>query len=190
MNRLPLFHSDVFAEENVGTQEQRQALIDQILADRAVSPTTVRTNANCWRSEKHWAGMDWLGKEVCDLADKAVEHYKQIDPSFTGPTKGYGLSVWTNVNDFGGRNDLHSHKNAIFSAVYYLQATGTGNLRFQNPANILVDCNPNSPFTREFCFGPNDGDLILWPSWVPHDVDNNFSEKQRINITFDVFFTN
>jgi uncharacterized protein (TIGR02466 family) len=190
MNRLPLFHCDVFAEANVGTEDQRKNLIDQILAEKAVSPTTARTNDRCWRSEKHWADMNWLGQYVCELADKAVEYYTSIDQSFTTPLNGYGLSVWTNVNEHGGRNDLHSHKSAVFSAVYYLQAEDTGILRFQNPSNILADCNPRSPFTREFCFNPVEGDLILWPAWVPHDVGTNFSDKSRINITFDLFFTN
>jgi Xaa-Pro aminopeptidase len=31
-----------------------------------------------------------------------------------------------------------------------------------------------------------DGDLILWPAWVPHEVETNFSDRERVNIVFDI----
>ena len=36
--------------------------------------------------------------------------------------------------------------------------------------------------------GLNDGDLIVFPGWVPHDVGPNTSNKQRINIAFNISF--
>jgi hypothetical protein len=26
----------------------------------------------------------------------------------------------------------------------------------------------------------------MWPAWVPHEVDPNYSNKERINLTFDI----
>ena len=63
-----------------------------------------------------------------------------------------------------------------------------GNLIFKNPANLLNDCGIKSPFTRNYKLEPKDGDLLVWPSWVPHEVDINNSDKQRINIAINVSF--
>ena len=39
---------------------------------------------------------------------------------------------------------------------------GTGNLVFHNPTNLLSDCNPTSPFTREkWNLNPRDGMLVI-----------------------------
>jgi hypothetical protein len=98
----------------------------------------------------------------------------------------FEIFYWTNINAPLSRNVLHSHKNSIFSAVYYIQGTDTGALRLINPANTLGDCNRLSPFTRDFYFNPKDRDLILWPAWVPHEVEINESARERINIVFDI----
>ena len=96
------------------------------------------------------------------------------------------ITYWTNINDPGSRNVPHSHKHSSFSGVYYLQANDTGAIVFLNSANVLSDCNILSPFTCHKVFEPNDGDLFIWPSWIPHEVDQNTSNKQRINIAFNI----
>ena len=81
---------------------------------------------------------------------------------------------------------MHNHTTAHFSAVYYAQAENTGELRFINPAFTLSNIISTGPFTRDFYMNPSDGDFILWPAWVPHEVETNFSNKDRVNIAFDI----
>ena len=73
--------------------------------------------------------------------------------------------------------------------MYYLQGSGTGDLILANPANVLADCNLDAPYTHDMAFSPKDGDLILWPAWVPHEVEPNLSDKERINIAFNINIT-
>ena len=93
---------------------------------------------------------------------------------------------WVNINEPNSKNILHAHKDHMFACVYYLQGTDTGAITFQNPVNLLVDCSVLSPFVRRFGHTPKDGDLILWPAWVPHEVEVNTSDRQRINITSNI----
>ena len=93
---------------------------------------------------------------------------------------------WVNINEPNSKNILHAHKDHMFACVYYLQGTDTGAITFQNPVNLLVDCSILSPFVRRFGHTPKDGDLILWPAWVPHEVEVNTSDRQRINITSNI----
>ena len=69
-----------------------------------------------------------------------------------------------------------------FVGLYYIDAEGTGDLIFHNPINLVSDCNPKSPFVRTVSYPPKNGNLLLWPAWVPHEVEINNSDRYRINI--------
>lgn len=187
MQKLPLFHADIFYTSNVGDATQVSDLLNQIKSEQGVAPPTPNSNEGCWRSGKQWNDIDWLLEKVFILASQAQNYYMSLDSIYNRPKEKFRIEMWTNVNSPGSRNIFHSHKVANFSAVYYLQGTGTGKLRLANPANILIDCNPVGPFTRDFEFDPKDGDLILWPAWVPHEVNVNQSSTERINLAFDIY---
>ena len=38
-------------------------------------------------------------------------------------------------------------------------------------------------------FTPNDGDLIIWPGWIPHEVEENPASHERINFAFNINLT-
>ena len=57
---------------------------------------------------------------------------------------------------------------------------------FYNTQNLMYDCYTKSPFTKKFKMNPKDNSLVLFPSWVPHEVEENKSDRQRINIAFNV----
>jgi hypothetical protein len=183
---VSIFSADFFHRSNVGSDKISQ-LQEEILTAKQTEPNVEYTNAGCWRSSRRYS-MSWLFDEVISLTNQAVEFYQDRDSVFRKSYKNqpFKINYWTNVNSPGARNVLHSHEDCCFSCVYYIQATGTGDLRLLNPANLLGRVNRTSPFTRDFYFSPTEGDLILWPSWVPHEVEPNLSNKDRINITFDI----
>ena len=189
MKRLPLFYSDVFAKENVGTDEEREDLKKQILdAKKHNIGATSNSNDGCWRSHTRYM-CDWLHEAVDVLAGEANNFYFENDQTYKKSlekctNKNYGY--WTNVNEIGSKNILHTHTEHSWAGIYYVQAEGTGDLTFINPANVLLQCNYNSPFTRRTSIKPKDGMLILWPGWVPHEVEENKSNKQRINLAWGI----
>ena len=186
---LPLFRSDIFVKENVGTEEQREDLKKQILhAKENDIGTQGGSNHGCWRSNATY-DMEWLYDEMRELSDHANQIYFQDDPvfkSFIEGCKNRDFNIWTNVNEVGSKNVLHTHTTDAWAGIYYLQAEGTGNLVFTNPANLLLQCNPKSPYTRKTGIKPEDGMLVIWPGWVPHEVLENKSNKQRINIAWGI----
>lgn len=187
---ISLYEAFLDASSNIGTNEQVKNLFDQITLAKKTSSVS-NTNDDCWRSENKYENIDWLLKEITSKVFNAIELYSQKDNVFSNAIQKIDkrqlkIFYWTNVNQRNSRNVIHSHKNAIFSGVYYIQGTGTGSLRIINPANILGDCNKLSPFTRDFYYEPKDRDLVLWPSWLPHEVETNKSTRERINIAYDV----
>jgi len=187
---ITLFDSVLETVPNVGNDEQLRSLLGQIENNRN-EPSNNNTNDGCWRSSKKYKDIDWLIKEITSTVSNAIKYYSNKDQVFAEAVKNLNIKdlkifYWTNVNQPLSRNVIHSHKSAIFSGVYYLQGTDTGNLRFINPANILGECNNWSPFTRDFFYTPSDRDLTMWPSWLPHEVETNLSNRERINIAYDI----
>ena len=190
-NVLPLFHSDLFIKENVGTEEQRKDLKKQILQAKEDDRGTQGCgNPGCWRSNALYE-MKWLYGAMKDLVTEANEIYFEKDSVFKyyiDKSENLDYNIWTNVNEVGSKNVIHSHKTDAWAGIYYVQAEETGNLMFYNPANLLNECKFNSPFVRNTGILPKDGMLVLWPAWIPHEVIENKSNQQRINIAWGINF--
>lgn len=188
-SRLALYHADVFMKKEIGTAEQLQKLYDQIQHAKNSGASEIgKSNDGCWRSFTKYKDDSWLLEAVQEMTKQAAEYYFDIDESFLAhvPEKRIKINYWTNVNQPGASNVIHNHEKDTFAACFYLQADGTGPITFVNPANLLSNCNPASPFTRCLSFEPEDNQLILWPAWVPHEVEINKSNKERINLAFSI----
>lgn len=189
--RFPVLSADVFYR-NVGTPEQRQHLINQALAEQQRNAQTVAwTNRGCWRSYFQYDDIEWLKKELTEMVNEAGLYYQETDPIYKKKTQsfvGSEFKYWTNINKPGGRNAIHEHKLWHYVGCYYLQAEGTGDIVYFNPINLTEGCNPYAPFVSPMSFSPKDGDLLMWPAWLPHEVEMNMSDKPRINIAFNVRF--
>lgn len=185
--RKTIFSAEVFSKTDVGTVDQWTTLLQEITRKHSIHTNMPNSNFGCFRFEDRTLNLAWLLEEIKQLLNSAIEYYSDIDPIYQklsrSPTP--TVNFWVNINQPGSRNSFHTHKEDEFSCVYYLQGTDTGALRFTNPANMLGDCNRFSPFTRDFLFYPSDRDLILFPSWVPHEVEPNLSSRERINIAFN-----
>lgn len=181
------FRAEIFTNCDVGTPEQRAEIIKQLKSYQNHCTGMGFSNPGCFRIDKPNINIGWLFDEISVLLSEAVKFYQQEDRIFSKLeiNKDAIVTWWANINQPGSRNTFHTHKEDEFSCVYYLQGTETGDLRFPNPANLLGDCSKTSPFTRDFLFAPNDGDLILFPSWLPHEVEPNLSNKERINLAFN-----
>ena len=190
-NIIPLFYSALFVKENVGTEELREDLKRQILqAKKDDRGTQGGSNPGCWRSTALYE-MKWLYDEMRNLVMEANQKCSEIDSAFKQhleKSDNLDYNIWTNVNEVGSKNVIHSHKADAWAGIYYVQAEGTGNLMFYNPANLLNECKFNSPFIRNTGIQPKDGMLILWPGWIPHEVIENKSNRQRINIAWGINF--
>ena len=185
--------ADVFTE-NVGTREQREVLKQAALYHRKMDKASMAfTNENCWRSRFKYRDQDiaFVFEGIDRLLQSAIDFYAQTDPTYQEKLKTYGkpeIDYWTNVNDPMSKNSLHTHSLYHYVACYYIEAEGTGDIVYFNPANLAEECNTSAPFVSRMAVTPRDGDLLLWPAWIPHEVEMNFSDKQRINIAFNIRF--
>ena len=189
--RFQILSADVFTS-NVGTPEQIETLRQEALAQRKISiDEFCFSNDKCWRSSFKYKDINWVIEEIRKLVNEAIDYYVQTDRLYGEKVNYYGIPTvkyWTNVNEPHSKNAIHSHSLHHFVAVYYLQSDDTGQLVFHNPANLVQECHPHSPFVSMSAFNPKAGDLYVWPGWVPHETETNFSDQQRINIAFNITF--
>ena len=205
--KIPLFYSDLFVEKNVGSTSEREKLLNFILSvDSEIrnkykpvlsmddfvatySGYNSLSEDGCFRFNIYDTISDfkWLCDAINKLVDDAINNYISLDATHkiqvqkTKMRKSIALT-WVNINDPESRIVLHEHKKGMFSFIYYIQSTDTGDLILRNQANVMNECNLKSPFVSAFSYPPEDGDLILFPSWIPHEVNTNKSNIQRINI--------
>jgi uncharacterized protein (TIGR02466 family) len=105
--------------------------------------------------------------------------------------------AWFHVTRRGGFFGLHNHPNASWSGVYCVDPgqRGSGLLTFVNPllaSNMYLDA-ANTAMRGAFAPGVRQidleaGQLVLFPSWVLHDVKPYEGERERITVAFNCWF--
>jgi uncharacterized protein (TIGR02466 family) len=101
-------------------------------------------------------------------------------------------SIWVNVMPEGGSHTSHIHTNAVISGTYYVAVPqGAGPIVYEDPRHAMMMAAPPRLATapREFkshvSETPQAGTLLLWESWLRHEVPLNKADGQRISISFN-----
>jgi uncharacterized protein (TIGR02466 family) len=124
---------------------------------------------------------------VCEMAMQAVQDLNFIDSNI------FLTHAWVNFNDTRQcMNSEHVH-GEVFSGVFYLQAPPeSGKLVLTNPGmnRLWGGCQlvkEKNQFTGEMMkIEPEEGSIILFPSYLPHAVETNNHDEERISISFNL----
>ena len=101
-------------------------------------------------------------------------------------------SMWAIINKKDDFNVIHSHPNCLLSAAYYVKTPkNCGKFQVENPNNIKKHVSPeivNKNDHNMLLAGIeiNEGDLFIFPGYLPHKVAKNQSDEDRIVISFNV----
>ena len=131
----------------------------------------------------------WLVDTIMELFKEVSDHYLSLDKSFKRFFEGDPSisQTWLNIRYPNSVTYLHSHKSNVLSFIYYIKCPeNSGNLIFRNPVNLCAESNHQSPFVNHFSYSPKDGDLLMFPSWIPHEVDRNNTSMNSTNIAGDI----
>jgi uncharacterized protein (TIGR02466 family) len=167
------------------TQRNRQVFESEFLLFRAAEPAVQKLKQFCWGN---LLGM--------------IAELNKYDEATTRRLLIHSDS-WFHITRRGGFFGLHNHPMASWSGVYCVSPgehdadkPDSGLLTFVNPATtsaMYVDAaNANlfGPFgygTRSVRFEA--GQLVLFPSWVLHDVKPFEGEGERITVAFNCWFS-
>ncbi len=105
-------------------------------------------------------------------------------------------SLWVNVLKPGAAHSGHLHPHSVVSGtVYVLTPPGAGALRLEDPRLPMLMAAPprraDAPEdARTFVeLVPASGDVILWESWLRHEVTANRARSERISVSFNYAWT-
>jgi uncharacterized protein (TIGR02466 family) len=114
------------------------------------------------------------------------------DCAFDLPRKPRLDSLWVNLLKAGGRHGGHLHPHSIISGTFYVEAPpGSGAILFEDPRLPLMMAAPlrrdDAPDElRTFVeIEPRPGLLLMWESWLRHEVRPGRSRGDRLSISFN-----
>ena len=100
--------------------------------------------------------------------------------------------MWAIINKKEDFNVIHTHPNCYLSAAYYVKAPiNCGKFEIEHPNSAKKYAFPEVEVRNELnlevaSIEINEGDLLLFPSYLPHKVGQNQSNDDRIVVSFNV----
>ena len=167
-----------------------------VLAKEAADAGLERSNVGGWHSTGNF--FDWDAAPVREIENRVMRLLVALGGALM-PAQArklsydYHLYGWVNISRHGAYNRVHNHPNWVWSGIYYV-AVGdpdpddpyNGKLEFIDPRTPLIsveglnrDDNP--------VIEPSPGRMVVFPSWLNHEVHPFFGKGERISIAFNAF---
>lgn len=101
-------------------------------------------------------------------------------------------SLWVNVMQPGAAHSGHIHPHSVISGTVYVAVPpGAGAIRFEDPRLPMTMAAPprlpDAPEAlRPFVYvTPEPGAVLLWESWLRHEVMPHQGKGERISVSFN-----
>ena len=101
-------------------------------------------------------------------------------------------SAWINVLEPGGVHTGHIHPQSVLSGTYYVDVPpGASALKLEDPRHPMMMTAPgrlaDTPESeRSFVYvAPKAGDVLMWESFIRHEVPLNTAKKARVSVSFN-----
>ena len=187
---MPIYSVPIWQSEYPEFEDHKEIFLSTIEDYKKENPSIKKSNIGGYHSPETLHGVEEfrpLFEYICQLGMKAVSdlNFVECDVALT--------SAWLNINDSRQcMNSEHIHGD-VFSGVFYLKAPEeSGKLVLQNPAinRMWSGCalaSQKNEFTGESIrIEPIEGNIILFPSYLPHSVETNNHDEARIAISFNL----
>lgn len=131
-------------------------------------------------------------KDLTKVLDKHVAAFAK-DLEFALDDKTLKLeNLWINILPEGGVHTSHIHPhNVISGTTYVAMPKGASAIKFEDPRSAMMMAAPTRKADarqelRNFVYiTPEVSDVLLWESWLRHEVPMNIAEDERISISFN-----
>ena len=101
-------------------------------------------------------------------------------------------SLWVNLLKSGGHHSAHIHPHSIISGTFYVEVpAGSGPIRLEDPRLPLMMAAPTrrndapQELQQFVTVQPRPGMLLLWESWLRHEVLPGSGRSERLSISFN-----
>ena len=101
-------------------------------------------------------------------------------------------NLWVNILKPGGGHTGHIHPHAFLSGTVYVEVPdGASALKLEDPRLPMMmarpGVRPDAPEAEQpFVYlAPQAGTVLMWESWLRHEVPTNGARSERISISFN-----
>jgi uncharacterized protein (TIGR02466 family) len=102
------------------------------------------------------------------------------------------VESWINKFPPGGYMGVHKHLPCNLSGVIFVTVGKGGEFYFENPYNDYDTCLQKGLYTQrqfyneaDIVISPQEGEIIMFRSGLPHGVKTNTDDKTRISLSFN-----
>ena len=194
MNRELLFPTPIYTKMIKDSKKLNKYLFPLIKAWSKRDKSEEKTNAGGgWHSPTNMNRHEEYGLLTNELFAMQEEIYRDYGMQ---PKPGLG-NMWANINYPGAYNKQHIHPNSQWSGVYYVKVPkDSGNLFVEDPRpgpNIALPRRLEGlpkALWRVVIYPAVEGQMIMFPSWLPHGVEINKSKEKgekgwRVSVSFN-----
>ena len=99
--------------------------------------------------------------------------------------------MWANVLKDTEHHPMHTHSNNFLSGTYYLQSDQKASIVFHDPrpaADVIVPRKKEPTLNNSslLSYASKQNRAVIFPSWLPHWVQQNKSKTKRISIAWNI----
>lgn len=145
-----------------------------------------------------YASMNELHRfssSFADLEKKLHRHVRTFARALDMDLRGRSIAlsdIWVNIMPPTAAHSLHLHPLSFISGTYYVQTPpGCSGLKFEDPRlDRFMAAPPKLPTGRRenqihITYPAEAGSVILFESWLRHEVAANRVAEERISISFN-----
>jgi len=158
------------------------------------NPSHIISNRNGWQSEDGFFHNDVTFQPFMNYIAQRLNEL--VNECFSRPL--LLASLWINVNPPGAYNVTHTHPKCDMSGCFWIDGPpNSGQFVLLNPRNhvqasLLASLNTDTVemlnMGNVIRHDPTPGKMIIFPSDLPHMVEQNLSDQNRISIAFNMLF--
>jgi uncharacterized protein (TIGR02466 family) len=147
-----------------------------------------------WSKEHRYAGYTSYASlndlprrdpTIADLAKLLTRHARTFADELGWQVKPKLDSLWVNLLRGTGHHSGHIHPHSNISGTLYVEVPpGSGAIRFEDPRLPLMMAAPTRPDTF-VTVQPRPGLLLLWESFLRHEVLPGTGRAERLSISFN-----
>ena len=192
-----LYEADLWANADGGSfSEELEAAVLMLQSEDRAGRAWCRSNG--YAGYTSYASLDDLPRRASVFADlkRRLDRHVTIFAQELGFELGARRlrldSLWVNVLRPRASHTGHIHPQSVVSGTAYVRTpTGASAIRFEDPRLPLMMAAPplrsDAPAEtrRFFAVMPTAGTVLLWESWLRHEVTLNRSREDRISVSFN-----
>lgn len=201
MPMIPLFPTRIYLAP---LKSGSLARFNQALADEAAGLRDADSAGQRWSAKNYPGGytsygshdkLHCISSSFAALEKSLDRHVKQYAKDLGYDLRGRRLGMtdcWVNMMAGAVTHGLHLHPLSFISGTYYVQVPkGAAAIKFEDPRlDRLMAAPPKRddlpPRERlHYSVKPKAGEVVLFESWLRHEVPPSFTVQERISISFN-----